>query len=846
LKDWFSFLQNKNNSFVLSAKNRKMSQPTPQLITSLSQEAEVLYKSFSLSKSNTWISLVSSGHLGVPLSWSLVTSNPTFLPPSIDISLTVWEGLIRSIERATLDIPNGATVIPSLLKAILVTAVPFCNKDKVVTACKDAVNGIRFLQSNLEKGREGGQKQDGSPVFANPLNESLQLQARSSIRDLISFSEQLYEWSSKSEDIDTKHQFIRLLDSTSWSAITKLAVQTIIRAAKQISIDILSYTTATAENDNDDNEIEEDEEIADKGKSIGGGKSSLEDAEKKADAGAKTLSNSSSNLSASAKKRLKKKKKKTSTSIQATSTTSINRPTNPLQLLIPIYFALGLSTCRHGVADPKYLNFPLDLFFMDLIEDAIVALENGSIYCSNFEPLSSIIADLSLGWSQYSSIMIVSGCVVHTHNNISTTDMSSIFATSPISGSISKQLSLSETSFNASMFRLCLALKRMSNLDSSGDSQTHTLFDNMNDTLFYQDVFEKKNTNALLDVIFKPILHQNKAESALYELMKTEGGVEIRTIGETATQNMNSISSEDEGFLEDIPYYCNDGLLSEKDESWIESIAVQVEPEVRPVPVSPQRIASYTLIALAIIERLARFNDGVKAELVSRGFSRIYRYCIESVLLPIHLPSLVSGGTGPRPLLPSSEGKAAVTKNCLALKNVLIQWQKHERERGTSLIDEDTPSWLLHDLLTKDGAEAADGVRAIYWAAAVATVSGPLKYIRAKKLESLRSISHAVNGKNSRSSDDGKNLVPPHLSPPLPPSKKGGEMNGKAMAIRALGSSAMVPVESSPIIVTKQDLDRVARLELEKAVKDRDLSKLPDPLPIPIPEEEFIFTSTLN
>jgi hypothetical protein len=63
--------------------------------------------------------------------------------------------------------------------------------------------------------------------------------------------------------------------------------------------------------------------------------------------------------------------------------------------------------------------------------------------------------------------------------------------------------------------------------------------------------------------------------------------------------------------------------------------------------------------------------------------------------------------------------------------------------------------------------------------------------------------------------------------------------SGKAMAIKALGTSAIAPAESSPIVVSKQDLDRVARLELEKSV-DKDLSKLPQPLPIPIPEEEEI------
>ena len=127
----------------------------PALLSSLSQEAEVLYKSYSPSKSNTWIALVSSGNLGVPLSWSLasVTSASSItlirdaksFPSSVAIA--VWEGLIRSIERAASDVPNGASIIPSLVRAILVTAVPFSKKEKIVSAAKDAVHGLRFLQS---------------------------------------------------------------------------------------------------------------------------------------------------------------------------------------------------------------------------------------------------------------------------------------------------------------------------------------------------------------------------------------------------------------------------------------------------------------------------------------------------------------------------------------------------------------------------------------------------------------------------------------------------------------------------------------------------------------------------
>jgi len=807
----------------------------PPALSSLSQEAEVLYKSYSLSKSNTWIALVSSGNLGVPLSWSLASTTSASaitlirdaksLPSSVAIA--VWEGLIRSVERAASDVPNGASIIPSLVRAILVTAVPFSKREKIVSAAKDAVHGLRFLQSYIEKESEEGGQQQTPTVFANPMNESLKLQARSSLRDLVSFSEQLLERvSANSGDNDGRH-YMHLSESTSCSAITKLALQSISRAAKRTSYDILSYKVTTIEDQDEHYNVDEDD---DEDKDKRDGKSTLEQSGKKENIVLPTsVTSSQPPLSASARKRLKKKeKKKTSATLQVAATASVIRPIAPLRST-SFYFALGISpplvykdkSQQGGAAGhSKHLNFPLDLFFMDLIEDAILALEHGATCYSNSESLSSILADLSIGWSQYASSAIVSGCVVHFHPRLSTD--SCIFAMSPPLGSVSKQLSLSETSFNAAMFRLLVTLKRMTFFHPPIEV-TQSLVD-MDASSLYQEVFEKKSYDALLDVIFKPVLHLNEAEAGLIDLINKEGGVEIR---DDAIKTV-----EEEGFLEDIPYYCNEGLLSGKDESWVESVAVRVEPQALTLPVSPHKIAPYTLIAVAAVERIAQFNDGVKAELASRGFSRIYRYCVESVLLPIHLPALISGGTGPRPLPPSSEGKAAVTANSPALKNVLTQWQKHERERGASLVDEDTPSWLLHDLVTKDGAEAADGVRAIYWAAAVATVSGPLKFIRAKKLESLRSISHAVNGKSSDVS------LPPHLSPPLPPSPRKGDVNtGKAMAIKALGTSAIAPAESSPIVVSKQDLDRVARLELEKSV-DKDLSKLPQPLPIPIPEEE--------
>ena len=810
----------------------------PALLSSLSQEAEVLYKSYSPSKSNTWIALVSSGNLGVPLSWSLasVTSASSItlirdaksFPSSVAIA--VWEGLIRSIERAASDVPNGASIIPSLVRAILVTAVPFSKKEKIVSAAKDAVHGLRFLQSYIEKESEESGQQRTSTVFANPMNETLKLQARSSLRDLVSFSEQLLERESTNSEDNDGRQYMHLSESSSCSAITKLALQSISRAAKRTSFDILSYRVTTREDLDEHYNVDDDD---DEDKDKRDGKSTLEQSGKKENIVLSTSVTSTQPLSASAKKRLKKKeKKKTSASLQVVATASVIRPIAPL-LSTSFYFALGISphpVCKDksqqggAAGHSKHLNFPLDLFFMDLIEDAILALEHGAKCNSNSESLSSILADLSTGWAQYASSAIVSGCVVHVHPRLLTD--SCIYAISPPLGSISKQLSLSETSFNAAMFRLLLTLKRM-NFFHQPIEVTQSLVD-MDASSLFQEVFEKKSYDALLDVIFKPVLHLNEAEAALIDFIKKEGGIEIR---DDAIKTF-----EEEGFLEDIPYYCDEGLISGKDESWVESVAVRVEPQALTLPVSPHKIAPYTLIAVAAVERIAQFNDGVKAELASRGFSRIYRYCIESVLLPIHLPALISGGTGPRPLPPSSEGKAAVTANSPALKNVLTQWQKHERERGASLVDEDMPSWLLHDLVTKDGAEAADGVRAIYWAAAVATVSGPLKFIRAKKLESLRSISHAVNGKSS-----DVNLVPPHLSPPLPPSPRKGDVNtGKAMAIKALGASAIAPAESSPIVVSKQDLDRVARLELEKSV-DKDLSKLPLPLPIPIPEEEEEF-----
>jgi len=335
--------------------------------------------------------------------------------------------------------------------------------------------------------------------------------------------------------------------------------------------------------------------------------------------------------------------------------------------------------------------------------------------------------------------------------------------------------------------------------------------------------------------------------------MQKEGGVEIKQGELKQEQDIMRVSmstpillcknnsEEEDGFLEDIPNYYNEGLLSDKDQTWIENIAARVEPQVRSSPLNPLTVLSYTLVAIALAERLAHFKDGIKAKLASNCFSRIYRFCIESVLLPLHIATLVTGGTGPRALLPSSTGKAIITANSATLKNVLSHWQHHESERGATLIDEDLPNWLLYDLQVKDGAEAADGVRAIYWAAAVAIVSGPLRYIRAKKLQSLSSISNAVNvGNNTKDNINDTSLsIPPHLMPPLPPSPKKG-LDGKVMTMKALSASAMIPQEVSLIIVTRQELDRIAKLELNKSVKNGDISKLSDSLPIPIPEEEEI------
>jgi hypothetical protein len=591
-------------------------------------------------------------------------------------------------------------------------------------------------------------------------------------------------------------------------------------------------------------------------------------------------SNSMQALSASAKKRLKKKLKKnqslalTNNAIASNILLPIKTSTQPTPTLL--YFAIGLSSSlnynstfflkgegnQNGNGTNKEeiftnLDFPLDLFYIDMIEDAIIAQEQDESFTTTntsfHTNISSVVAELCIGWAQYASLMIVSNSIVKVHTlNSSKDDHSCIVTAKSPSFSLcsSKNLSLAETSFNAAIYRLCLSLKRMTSAFSSTHN-TIRLYDISNSSLLFQDLFEKKNFELILDVIFKPILNTIESEKALYDLMQKEGGVEIKQ-GElkqttdkievsmsTTLLLSNSTSEEEDGFLEDIPNYYNEGLLSEKDQTWIENIAARVEPQVRSSPLNPLTVLSYTLVAIELAERLAHFNDGVKAELASHCFSRIYRFCIESVLLPLHISSLVTGGTGPRALLPSSTGKAIITANSAALKNVLSHWQHHESERGASLIDEDLPNWLLYDLQVKDGAEAADGVRAIYWAAAVAIVSGPLRYIRAKKLQSLLSISNAVNGGNNNKDKNDEKLLskPPHLMPPLPPSPKKG-LDGKVMSMKALGASAMIPQDMSLIIVTRQELDRIARLELNKSVQKGGLSKLSDPLPIPIPEEE--------
>jgi hypothetical protein len=231
--------------------------------SSLSQEAEVLYKSYSTLKSNTWISLISSGKLGLLLSWSLVSTIPkdTKLYPS-SVTIAVWEGLIRSIERTATDIPNGVTIIPSLLQAVLLLAVPICSIKKIDSIIKNLVNGLHFLQSCIQKDEKIIEKRVVKAIFAEPFLDIIPLQVRSSLRDLVNFSEQLLErisYTVKNND----RKLNPFSDPIGWCTITKITLQAITRACRKISHDILSYKNPIDEKnkeelDNEEGDIEEE------------------------------------------------------------------------------------------------------------------------------------------------------------------------------------------------------------------------------------------------------------------------------------------------------------------------------------------------------------------------------------------------------------------------------------------------------------------------------------------------------------------------------------------------------------------------------------------------------------
>ena len=243
-------------------------------------------------------------------------------------------------------------------------------------------------------------------------------------------------------------------------------------------------------------------------------------------------------------------------------------------------------------------------------------------------------------------------------------------------------------------------------------------------------------------------------------------------------------------------------------------------------------------------------------------FRRLYRFCIEAVLLPLHIGDLTSGAgagrEGGRPA-PSAEQRAA-------LERALGAWRTFEEARGDSVDSAEGPAWFAHDLAERGGVDAADGVRASYWLAAQAALAAPLLLLRAEQarargaLDSAAERAAAAASAAATATDQanaaaaaarlrkqngptaGAKGASPAPPPPPPPPPRAAPSLPSLLALAAAGevsktAAAPAPAPPPPRVALSRAALRLAIAAGAAGAVGGDLAALPAPLPLPIPDD---------